>query len=175
MRCEEVDELLPEWAEGSLVDEERVDIEEHAITCSACGALLKEAKESESQMRGLFSQAAGSMSFRSSFKKKLVRELSEGTERALDVERIPWAGFWRLAAGVAVGIMLLASLVRRWERPSKNPRGLVARAPSAGHVASRATVMYVVPEYSFRQDGNLVWDTIVYRTNVLDLTLWAQR
>jgi len=175
LRCREVREHLAEWVERSLAAQKRVRIEEHGAVCGECGRVLKEAREGEARMRGLFLTAADSMHVRPAFEGKLVRALRAGAGAASEAERIGWFGLWRFGFGVAVGVIFLGLLVWRLEEQPGGSQAFATSEQATVQSPSRATVAYVLPDYSFREEGNLVWDSITYRTNVLDLTLWAQR
>ena len=172
MSCKKVHELLPEWTEGSLAPEQRARIEEHAAACAGCSTLLKEARDAEVRMRGVFLQAADSVTLAPQFERKLVRELSTGVQPpSREAEQTGWFSFLRLALGAAVGLMLLGLLIWRLE---PQPEGSGPKGNVTAQKAARATVAYVLADYEFREEGELVWDTIMYRTNVLDLRLWAK-
>jgi hypothetical protein len=131
MTCQELDERLDDWVDGTLAAEAAAEVEAHLASCPRC-------QEQERRMRQLLAHAA-------SLPRSVTppRDLWPGIARRLERERRwSWAGEvppWALAAAATVAVGLAAvlwtgrspSAVRMVEIPAATPAARLAALPEA--------------------------------------------
>jgi len=129
MTCQELDERLDDWVDGTLVAEATAEVEAHLDSCPDC-------RKRERRMRQLLAHAA-------SLPRSVTppRDLWPGIARRLARERRwSWAGGvrpWALAAAATVAVGLAAvlwtgrtpSAVRTVEIPAATPEARLASLP----------------------------------------------
>ena len=129
MTCQELDERLDDWVDGTLAAGAAAELEVHLASCARC-------QEQERRTRQLLAHAA-------SLPRSVSppRDLWPGIARRLEQERRwSWAGGvqpWALAAAAVVAVGLAAvlwtgrspSTVRRVEIPAATPEARLASLP----------------------------------------------
>jgi len=129
MTCQELDERLDDWVDGTLAAETAAEVEAHLASCPRC-------QEQERRMRQLLAHAA-------SLPRSVTppRDLWPAIARRLERERRwSWAGAvqpWALAAAATVVVGLAAvlwtgrspSAVRTVEIPAATPEARLASLP----------------------------------------------
>jgi hypothetical protein len=123
MTCQELDDRLDAWVDGTLPDAERREVETHLAGCPGCRA-------EERQLRQLLAHAAALPRSVSP-----PRDLWPGISQRIERGRAwswPWIGSWSpvLAVAAAVVVAILAVVLRQ---PAPTPaHTVVLPSPAAG-------------------------------------------
>ena len=173
MNCRQFQNDLYEYLDGSLSPEARAAAEHHLSECVACREKLKEERQVAQIMGDRFRRAAELLELPPAVGCRVLAALaSEGREAAEEQGSVfSWRRLaWPLA--LAASVLLLLGLCVLWLR-GPGPGGLRAQPHAPGRELS-VQLSYVVPVYTFRQDGGFVIDALTYRTNVVNERLRAE-
>jgi anti-sigma factor RsiW len=173
MNCRRFQHLLYEYLDGTLSRRAQAAAERHLSGCAACRQALGAERETAQFMSTTFRRATDSLQLPSEVQRRVLAALPDQGEA--EVQEQPVSGFWwhRLAWPLAVGapvLLLLAGVcLYLWaSRPQDGP----AQPHLAGGGVS-IQLSYVVPTYTFRQEGGYVVDALTYQTNVVNERLLA--
>jgi anti-sigma factor RsiW len=174
MNCRRFQRQIYEYVDGSLSPRAQAAAEEHLSKCAACRQALMREQQTAQSLSNQFRRATDSLQLPPEFGCRVLAALSD--EHRAPGEHQSVALFWRRLAwplaAAASGSLLLAGFF------------FLARAPGPGtaHPHPRSAggevtvqLSYVVPTYTFRQDGEFVIDALNYRTNVVNEKLPASR
>jgi anti-sigma factor RsiW len=174
MNCRCFQREIYEYVDGSLSSRAQAAAERHLSGCAACRQALIQEQQTARSLSDKFRKATASLQLPPEFGHRVLAALAD-EHRAPGEYQIVGL-FWRRLtwplAAAASGLLLLAGFF------------FLARAPGPGmahpHLRSargEVTVQlsYVVPTYTFRQDGEFVIDALSYRTIVVNERLPASR
>lgn len=170
MNCQEFQNELFEYVEGSLAAREQAAADEHLSQCSVCRQAVERERQAAQFLYEGFRQSVESLVLRTDVRRRILTAL-EG-ECAKNVYGGGFIGFWNRFAwplGIAAALLLVAAIVGI--NHFSGGRGV---GPEAGSVVLIED-SYRVPIHKFRAEGNLVTDDISYETVVVSETLWAEK
>jgi anti-sigma factor RsiW len=174
MNCRRSQREIYEYVDGSLSSRAQAAAERHLSGCAACRQALIQEQQTARSLSDKFRRATASLQLPPEFGHRVLAALAD--ERRAPGEHQAVALFWRRLAwplaAAASGLLLLAGfffLVRAL--------GLGTAHPHPRSAGGEVTVQlsYVVPTYTFRQDGEFVIDALSYRTIVVNERLPASR
>lgn len=117
MSCHQLDDRLDGWVDGTLTEEQRLEVESHLGTCAEC-------REEERQLRRLLSHAAA-------LPRSVTppRDLWPEISRRLERDRSWSWGSWQpvLAVAAAVALALAAAVI--WQGPPEPVHTVVVPSP----------------------------------------------
>lgn len=175
MNCRRFQNQVFEYADRTLSTRERATAERHLARCGACQQVLHREQQLGQALSARLRHDAESLALRPDLWRQVQRAVEAGSNSPP-----PWAsivGFWRLFAwpfATVVSLQLIAGI-------------LVFHPFSGAHVREKASARSNGPDYQspvsvqasyhiavrkFREQGNVVIDTIAFQTVVADETLW---
>lgn len=167
MNCKDFQELLFEHLDGTLPPEEQGDLRQHLSLCEECREQWTKQRLLGEHLTARFAQETDELMLSRAARARILQACERPTlwEHVAAVWReVSWG--WGLAALVLCGIALFGS---RGLKPGAVP---LARGPELPVMVS-LRLPQVMACYSFRKEGGLVVDTLVYRTNVVQESLWS--
>jgi predicted anti-sigma-YlaC factor YlaD len=173
MNCRRFQHRLYEYLDGSLSRGAQAAAEKHLSGCAACRETLRAERQVAQSLSERFRQTTDSLQLPPEVQHRVLAPLAdqrpEPPEEPFSV--FSW-GRWAWPVGLAASVMLLLAgvfLHVRAFRPQVGP----AQPLRAGNPI-QVQFSYVVPAYTFRQEGGLVVDTLTYQTNVVNERLPAE-
>ena len=173
MNCHGFQYRLYEYLDGSLSPGAKAVAEKHLSGCAACRQALSAERQVAQSLSSKFRQATDSLQLPPEVQRRVLRALADQRDTSGAEQGSVFAWF-RLAwpASLAGLVLLLLAGILLF------PRGRMAHTgPSQPHFAGGGVsiqLSYVVPIYTFRQEGGSVVDVLTYQTNVVNGRLPAQ-
>ena len=173
MNCHGFQHRLYEYLDGSLSPGAKAAAERHLSGCAACRQALRAERQVAQSLSGKFRRETDSLQLPPEVQRRVLGALADQRGNPGEEHRSVFAWF-RLAwpASLAGLVLLLLAGILLF------PRGRMAHTgPSQPHFAGGGVsiqLSYVVPIYTFRQEGGSVVDVLTYQTNVVNERLPAQ-
>ena len=172
MNCRRFQHRLYEYLEGSLSRGAQAAAEKHLAGCAACRQALGAERETEQSLSGTFRRATDSLQLPAAVQHRVVAALAE-QRHARGKEQgsvFVWGRLaWPVALAASVCLLLAGLYLFPWD--SSRQTGLAQPNLASGGVSIQLS--YVVPTYTFRQEGGYVVDALTYQTNVVNERLPA--
>jgi anti-sigma factor RsiW len=167
MNCEDFQQLLFDELDGTLSSESQREFEQHLRACKACREFQLHNRQFGEALSAHFHQLTEGLALSPTARCRVAREcrVPVWTEHLATLgRRVYWR--WGFAGLAFCAVVLFASLAFK---PGQAPTR-VAKQPALVSISAPR----VVASYTFRKEGRLVVDTLVFRTNVLHESVWAQ-
>jgi len=173
MNCRRFQHRLYEYLDGTLSREAQAAAERHLSGCAACREALSAERQVAQSLSDKFRRTTNSLRLPPEVQSRVLAALANPRgARDGDQGRVFW---WpRLAWPLAVGAPVLIALA--WAFLGVLDPGPQPAPPAQPHLAAGEVsiqLSYVVPIYTFRQEGGLVIDALTYQTNVVNERLPA--
>jgi anti-sigma factor RsiW len=170
MNCEEFQNELFEYAEGSLATGEQAAADEHLAQCSACRQAVDRERQTTQFLSEGFRRNVESLVLRPEIRRRILAE-AEGKSATQSPSGMI-VGLWQRFAwplGIAAALVVVAAIagINHFSGARRVDHG-------AGSVVFSED-SYQVPIHKFRVEGNLVTDNISYETVVVSETLWVEK
>ena len=173
MNCRRFQHRLYEYLDGTLSPGAQAAAEKHLSGCPACRQALGAERQVGKSLSGTFRRTTDPLRLPPEVQHRVLAALAD-QRRARGAEQgivLFWRKFaWPVAVGAPVLILLAGLLIY--------PRGPMAhtgsRQPHLAGAEVSIQLSYVVPIYTFRQEGGFVVDAVTYQTNVINERLPAQ-
>lgn len=175
MNCRWFQKHLHEYVDGSLFRGRRAAAEAHLARCSACREAVQREQHIARFLSREFEQSTESLALGPDTVRRVMAALQRGTTPVAPNK--PIMDFWgRFAwpAATAVLLLIVIFLLNQFFSGARVPQAetVQTRSPNFQNPFS-IHVMYRVPTYTFRKEGNLVADVLVCSTNFVNETLWV--
>jgi predicted anti-sigma-YlaC factor YlaD len=166
MNCRHFQNRLYEYVEGSLSAGTQAAADKHLVACSACRQALRKEQQRAQFLSGQFRQRSETLALRPEVRRRILASPAPAPVQNPIIDL--WNRFaWPL--GMAASLLLVATILLI--NHFSGARGDDPGAPSAVSIEAS----YRVPTCKFRQEGNLVLDTVSYETVVVSETLWTTK
>lgn len=173
MNCRQFQNKLYEYVEGSLDAGAQAAVEKHLEACAACRQRVQQERDVARSLAEGFKRASEGLELPAEVGRRVLAAVAE--ERAAREERESTVCFWRRLAWPTALTASAAALLAGW----------FLFVPGAGHGPGRSQprvaegvvsvqLSYVVPIYTFRQEGGLVIDALTYQTNIVNERLQTE-
>ncbi len=166
MNCRRFQNWLYEYVEGSLSAGKQAAADKHLAQCSACLQTVRQEQQRAQFLSSRFRQNTETLALRPEIRRRILAIPSQ--EHAPRPIVALWNRFtWPL--GIAAAVLLVAAILRLnyFSRARVND-------PDTPSVVS-IEVSYRVPTCKFHKEGNLILDTLSYKTVVVSETLWSTK
>jgi anti-sigma factor RsiW len=174
MNCRRFQREIYEYVEGSLSPRAQAAAERHLSGCAACRQALIQEQQTARSLSDKFRRTTHLLQLPPEFGHRILAALAD--EHRAPVEHQGFALFWRRLtwplAAAASGLLLLAGFFFLVRAPGS---GTAHPHPRSAGGEVTVQLSYVVPTYTYRQDGEFVIDALNYRTNVVNERLPASR
>jgi anti-sigma factor RsiW len=174
MNCRLFQNQIFEYLDGSLPPRAQVAAEEHLSACAACRLALSREQQTAQSLSDEFRNASASLRLPQDFGHNLLSALAN--ERHARDEQPGIVLFWRRLAwplvAAAAGLLVLAGALFLMRAPGP---GMARPRPRSAGSGVTVQLSYVVPTYTFRQEGGFVIDALSYRTNFVNQRFPASR
>jgi anti-sigma factor RsiW len=173
MNCRLSQHRLYEYLDGTLSPGAQAAAEKHLSGCAACREALRAERQVAQSLSERFRQTTDSLQLPPEVQHRVLAALADQHRAPAEepVSVFPW-GRWAWPVGLAASVLLLLAgvfLSMRASRPQTSP--------AQPHLAGGGILVqfsYVVPTYTFRQEGGFVVDALTYQTNVVNERLPAE-
>jgi anti-sigma factor RsiW len=177
MNCRRLQYLLDEYVDGTLSARVKAVADKHLTTCNACRQAVRQEQQVAQSLSVLFREHTESMTLR--------LEVQHRVLTALECEPAPftegrfivrlWCRFgWPLATAASLLIATLLLIAFFFGRRNPSAEIVQPRADDS-HSPVVVQVRYGVPTYTFRKEGDLVIDTLAFKTSAVAVTLWVDQ
>jgi anti-sigma factor RsiW len=161
MNCSDFQNQLHEYVERSLSADGQAAAKAHLAGCGACMQAVRQEQQVVQFLSAHLRQETKALALSPDIRNRILASLKAGSSPQTIVSL--WTRFaWPL--GIAASLLLAAMLL-----PTKH----FTDTGAASAVSIEDS--YRVPIHKFRQEGNLVLDTISYETVVVSETLWTTK
>jgi hypothetical protein len=176
MNCQQLQECLYEYLDGSLSRSDTAAAQSHLTGCSACRAAVQRELQLAQSLSRQLEQSVESLSLDSNTRRAIAvtvkRKIAKTSER-------PPISLWSrltLPFATATVILTAAILIGHHFIAGRDPHlETVPVAPQAGNGDVLVHISYSVPGYAFRKEGNLVTDALISDAHVEDGILVANK
>ena len=179
MNCEEFQETLFEYVEGSMSPQKRAEAQTHLEGCGTCAVAVKREKQVQQRLSAGLRQTVEALNLgieRRGQVLKICANNRESWERSWGQRFAPvWV---RLAAALGAAAVIAGLAVWVW-RPGVSSSVTQATSPTSVALQvseQRPTIQIRLPgiatSYTFQQSGDFVVDAFVEHTNFVNVTLW---
>jgi hypothetical protein len=173
MNCHGFQHRLYEYLDGTLSRRAQAAAERHLSRCAACRQALQAERQIAESLSEKFRRTTGSLQLPPEVQGRVLAALAEQPPVPEEEQGgvFVWRRLaWPLAVGTTSLILLLWVFSYLWE-PRLQTASLQPRL-AGGEVLIQLS--YVVPIYTFSQEGGFVTDALTYQTNVINERLPAQ-
>ena len=173
MNCRRFQHRLYEYLEGSLSRGARAAAEKHLARCAACRQALGAEREIAQSLAGTFRRATDSLQLPTEVQHRLLAALAEQRPARSEEQGSVFA--WRRRAWpvtLAASVCLLLAGIFLFPRGTGRQTDLPQPHRASGGTSIQLS--YVMPTYTFRQEGGYVIDALTYQTNVVNERLPAK-
>lgn len=167
MNCRRFQHRLYEYLDGTLSSGAQIAVEKHLAGCAACRQALGAEREIAQSLSGTLRQATDSLQFPAEIQHRVLAALAE--QRPVRDEEQGSVFVWgRLVWPVALAASLCLLLAGIFLFPWGSSRQTDLPQPHLAGSGVSIQLSYVVPTYTFRQEGGYVVDALTYQTNVVN-------
>jgi anti-sigma factor RsiW len=173
MNCRRFQHRLYEYLDGSLSPGAQAAVERHLSGCAACRQALGAERQVAETLSGTFRRATESLQLPPEVQQRVLAALAD--QRRAPAEQQGSVFSWSQLAwpvGLTASVLVLLAGVFLFPRGPGSQMGSPQTRLAAGGVSIQLS--YVVPIYTFRQEGGVVIDALTYQTNVVNERLPAQ-
>ncbi len=183
MNCRHFQDELFEYVEGTLPADAQAAAQKHLAECAVC----RQAVEKEKRLGSALSSRLRQFSQPLTLHPKILRNILAASERKGSVPMaeslIDLCKYWLRVAAIPVAMLLVAGVLlaihssgtRKREAVADPGPSRISAVTSPAQDNSRTPVSvqmsYHLPRREFRREGNLVVDTLVDETVVVDETV----
>ena len=181
MNCQEFQDILFEYVEGSVSQEQRTDADSHVARCAECNAALRREKQMQQRLSSGLQQSVEALNLGSQGRAQLLKVLEANRPSCRRSQAQVFAELWvRVVAALGAAAVIAGLAVWIW-RPGVSPQ--IAKetnpTPVAAQVSkAKPTIQIRLPglvtSYTFQQNGDFVVDTFDEQTNFVNVTLWNE-
>jgi anti-sigma factor RsiW len=173
MNCRRFQHRIYEYLDGALSRGAQAAAEKHLSECAACRQALCAERQIGQSLSDTFRQTTDSLQLPQEVQRWVLAALAD-QRRTPAEERASVFSWGRLAwpLGLAASVLLLLAGVFFFAR---TPRPQMAHPqPHLAGGGVSIQLSYVMPIYTFRQEGGFVIDALTYQTNVVNERLPAE-
>ena len=173
MNCRRFQNDLYEYLEGTLSPRARAAAEKHLADCAACRQRLGEEQRVARSLADGFRRAVEPLQLPASVGRRVLAAMADEGRAARGVQGnvLFWRRLaWPLALAASV-LLLLGGWVFLLRAPGP---GGARPEPRLAKSDVSVQLSYVVPVYTFRQEGGFVIDALTYQTNIVNQRLQTE-
>jgi predicted anti-sigma-YlaC factor YlaD len=173
MNCRRFQHRLFEYLDGTLSPGAQAAAESHLSRCAACRQAVRAQRQIAQSLPEKFRRTTDPLRLPPEVQRRVLAALAD-QRRAPAKDQGSEFSWGRLAwpLGLAASVLLLVGGVFLCARTFRPKTGPTQPRLASGEVL--AQLSYVVPIYTFRQEGGFVIDAVTYQTNVVNERLPAQ-
>ena len=174
MNCRRFQNRLYEYVEGTLSPGMRAAADQHLARCSTCRQAVRQEQQLAQSLSERLRQDTEALALRPDVRERILAVLEHKSAPPMDGESVvgSWNRFaWPLA--IAASLLLVVAFLRITRFPGAELHETEIARSDVREIPVSIQVSYCVPTYKFRQEGNLVVDTLTCETMVANETLWT--
>jgi predicted anti-sigma-YlaC factor YlaD len=171
MNCENFQDRLYEYVEGTFSSGECAKAEEHLAGCAACRRAAEKEQKLSQSLSNQLQQSSEALTLRPDIRRNILAALREKTTSPAIGKSLAglWSYWLRLAVVPASLLVIAALLAIHFHDTRGHQTFSVPVNPSAHNnpeIAVSVHMSYRLPTRQFHQEGNLVVDTLIDETVV---------
>jgi anti-sigma factor RsiW len=173
MNCRRFQLRIYEYLDGNLSPGAKAAAERHLAECAVCRQALSAERQVAQSMSGTFRRATDPLQLPQEVRRRVLAALAD--QRCASAEDQDAVFFWRRLAwplGLAASVLLLLAGIFIFPQGPRPQTDSLQPHLAAGGVLVQLS--FVVPTYTFRQEGGFVIDALTYQTNVVNERLPAE-
>ena len=178
MNCRRFQNRLYEYIDGTLSRRTSTAAGKHLARCSACRQAVRQEQQRAGFLSDRLHRETSTFALQPEIRRRILAAIEREPVLTTDGESIVgvWHRFaWPLTAAASL-LLILAFVVISHFSGARVHKTETARFDELDtHSTVSIQLSYCVPTYKFRQEGNLVVDTLTCETMVADETLWTGR
>jgi len=173
MNCQDFQEQLFEYLDGTLPTGTHQDIDQHLAACLTCRQALAKHRQLARTLTDQLCRSVESVTLDAAVRCRILAALPTRAAPA-DSEKF-LAHLWRpLAWAVGIACLLVAGvLLGNYWFGARHDKSWIGPRVSSKPVPVSIRVARIETTYTFRKEGEFVTDTLVRHTNLVCETIWA--
>jgi anti-sigma factor RsiW len=173
MNCRRFQHRLYEYLDGTLSPGAKAAAERHLSGCAACREALRAERQVAQSLSDNFRQTTDSLQLPPEVQRRVLAALADKRRAPVGelVGVFTW-GRWAWPVGLAASVLLLLAGVFLYVRAPRPQTGPAQPRLAGGGI--QVQFSYIVPTYTFRQEGGYVVDALICQTNVVNERLPAE-
>src|ERR1019366_6525547 len=173
MNCRGYQHQLYEYLDGTLSRRAQAAAERHLSGCAACREALRSQQQVAQSLSEEFRRTTDSLQLPQEVQHRFLTALADQHRASAEEPGSVFLwGRWAWPVGLAASVMLLLAGVSLYVRAPGPQRDLAHSHSARSEI--QVQFSYVVPTYTFRQEGGVVVDALTYQTNTVNERLPAK-
>ena len=172
MKCEDAQENLYEYLDGSLSPSETASLRQHLEECATCRQVVQREMDFARSTSSRLERAVDEVRLEPHARRRIVQAVEK--KLAHSGRRSELSSWLRIAWGFAAALALLAVIIGskyRFGSP-RHPQPQLARVPSPLTAPEIMVHLdYCAPTYTFHRAGNTVIDSLVCESRATEASL----
>jgi anti-sigma factor RsiW len=174
MKCKHAQENLYEYLDGALSPSDTASVRRHLDECATCRQMVQREMDFARVTSSGLERAVEEVRLEPQARRRIAHAAENNLARC-ERHYVPsfWMRLaWRFAALAAVLVLIIGALYRFASQPHSQPEAAhVSRPLTAPEIL--VNLSYFTPRYTytFRQDGDIVVDCLVYEPRVTEASL----
>ena len=171
MNCENFQDKLYEYVEGTLYTGEHDKAEEHLAVCVACRQAVQQEQKLAQRLSNQLQQSTEVLTLRPDIRRNILAVSNDKAASPATAESIFDLWKWLRLAAVPVSLLLAGALLLAiyfYNTRGRQTNSVPITPVANNNLESAVSVQmsYQLPTRQFHQDGNLVVDTLIDETVV---------
>ena len=179
MNCQEFQDILFEYVEGTAPQKQRADADIHLARCAECNAAVRREKQVQQRLNSGLQQSVEALNLGSQERAQLLELFEASHQFSRHSQAQIFAELWvRVVAALGAAAVIAGLGVWVW-RAGVSPQISQETGPTPVTVQvsePKPTIQIRLPgiasSYTFQQNGDFVVDTFAEQTNFVNVTLW---
>ncbi len=172
MKCKSAQENLYEYLDGALSESDAASLCRHLDECDACRQMVQREMDFARVTSAGLERAVEEVRLEPHARRRIAQMAENSLARSVrHHEPSFWMPLtWRFAATAAVLVLIIGALYRFGSHPHSRPQPAHVSMPlTAPRIL--VNIRYDIPRYTFRWEGNMVIDRLVYEARVTEASL----
>lgn len=173
MKCKNAQENLYEYLDGALSTSDTASVHRHLEECATCRQIFQREMNFARLTSAGLERAVEEVRLEPHARRRIARKAETNLARSVQHhEPSFWMRLaWRFAAAAAVLVLIGGGAVYRFgSHPHSRPEPAHVSVPSATPEIL-VNLSYLAPRYTFRWEGDMVIDCLVYEPCVTEASL----
>jgi len=172
MKCKNAQENLYEYLDSALSPSDTASLRRHLEECATCREMVRREVDFSRVTSAGLERAVEEVRLEPHARRRIAQMAENNLARSVGHhEPSFWMRLaWRFAATAAVLVLISGAVYQFGSHPHSQPQPAHVSMPlTAPHIL--VNISYYVPRYTFRWDGNMVIDCLVYEARVTEASL----
>jgi anti-sigma factor RsiW len=174
MKCKIVQENLYEYLDGALSPSDTASVRRHLGECGTCNQMVQRETDFARVTSSDLERAVDEVRLESHVRRRIAQVVGSNLARSVrrQMPSFSMRFAWQFAAAAAVLVLIIGALYRFGSQPhSQSEPAHVSMPSTAPEILANLSYSALRYTYTFRQEGNIVVDCLVYEPRVTEASL----